>query len=102
MQIYRPPVRNRSRGLAVRSTESKLPERAFARRESAARHRGRCVECSNTIRPRMIPNLSPAALSLGLGAGQPGFGQRPSDDEEEILRKKKLLASANSLTGQPL
>jgi hypothetical protein len=50
----------------------------------------------------MIPNLSPAALSIGLGAGQPGFGQRPEDDEEEIARKKKLLASANAWTGQPL
>jgi hypothetical protein len=48
----------------------------------------------------MIPNLSPAALAIGLGAGQPGFGQRPNDDDEEIARKKKLLA--NSLTGQPL
>jgi hypothetical protein len=45
-----------------------------------------------------VPNLSPAALSLGLGSGQPGFGQRPDDDEEEIARKKKLLAGAQPLS----
>jgi hypothetical protein len=50
----------------------------------------------------MIPNLSPAALAIGLGSGQPGFGQRPNDDDEAIARKKKLLAAANGFTGQPL
>ena len=30
----------------------------------------------------MIPKLSPAALSLNLGAGQPGFGQAPGTEEE--------------------
>jgi hypothetical protein len=49
----------------------------------------------------MIPSLSPAALSLGLGAGQPGFGQKQDDDDEETAKRRKLLGYANP-GGQPL
>jgi hypothetical protein len=52
----------------------------------------------------MIPKLSPAALSLNLGAGQPGFGQAPGTEEEneEVARRRKLLGSANVWSGSPL
>jgi hypothetical protein len=50
-----------------------------------------------------VPNLSAAALAIGLGAGQPGFGQAISDDlSEEEKKRRKLLGSANALGGQLL
>ncbi|QQN62118.1 hypothetical protein JIR23_21200 [Bradyrhizobium diazoefficiens] len=42
----------------------------------------------------MIPRLSPAALSLSLGAGQPGFGQAAGDgvaDETDEEKRRRLM-----------